>query len=339
MKLDIDLFSGHDKNTRWDTYQKADLLNIIFQGGTFGNFLKHFLEKFSTKTPPVSFDPSSSIGTWNAKGTKYSGLIQRYHSHFINDNEGQIDLPVCMIVPSTKKHFLYLKKAQWFRSGDLKFEPDLLWKKAVGEMPEELKKSAYSIKELYGIEEKAHFSWIPKFIVRDWYKLEFLLNLDETYNYQWFEKLKNHTFFKQQNTYLLDLETFFNWDIFINNILELDRVFKLGLDFTKKEDMKILFEQGLLRDEIRQESNLAVDVIDGMKETSLTDLDVSTEGFIYAELEKSNDFIQMPLANQFFRDTEELRQFVEFYPHHYKAMNPNMPQFNGIPNPYYLKKD
>ena len=68
-------------------------------------------------------------------------------------------------------------------------------------------------------------------------------------------------------------------------------------------------------------------------------LDVSTEGFIYAEMEKANDFIQMPLTNRFFRDTDEMKQFIDYYPEHYKAMNPNMPKFNGIPNPYYLDKD
>ena len=30
--------------------------------------------------------------------------------------------------------------------------------------------------------------------------------------------------------------------------------------------------------------------------------------------------------------------FIEHYPNHYKAMNPNMPEFDGKPNPFYLKK-
>jgi hypothetical protein len=80
-------------------------------------------------------------------------------------------------------------------------------------------------------------------------------------------------------------------------------------------------------------------VLESNLDTSLADLDVATEGFLYAELEKNNDFIQMPLTNRFFRDTAEINQFIEHYPGHYKAMNPNMPKFNGIPNPYYLKKD
>ena len=103
--------------------------------------------------------------------------------------------------------------------------------------------------------------------------------------------------------------------------------------------MKSIFDKGLALDRHRQECNMVEEMLDGRFEGQLSGLDVSSEAYIYAEMEKRNDFIQMPLTNRFFRDTAELEQFVEHYPNHYKAMNPNMPKFNGIANPYYLKKD
>lgn len=340
MKHKIDLWYPFPKDQHHDQDPNAKLLNIVFAGGTFGNFLRYFLERFSTKTPNISRDPFTDIGTSHVfKNEEFSGLIQRYHATFINVNEGQTGLPVCLITPSTKKHYLYLKKAQWFRGDDRKISPDDLWKKAIGEMPERIKGYALSITRLYDIKNMGHFSWIPKFIVRDWYKLEFLSDLRDTYNYQWFESLKSHKFLEQQKVYHLDLETFFDWNSFVRNITELDRVFKLELDFDRHEDMKALFDKGLELDSIRKECNLAELVVEHGADKLLNDLDVSTEAFIYAETEKANDFIQMPLTNRFFRDTAELKQFVEHYPNHYKAMNPNMPKFNGIANPYYLKKD
>ena len=341
MKYDIDLFENKfPSDHRWDTDRNAKLLNIVFIGGTFGNFLKYFLEKFSIKTPNIVGEPFTDLGTSHViKDNEYSGLIQKYHPQFINDNEGQTDLPVCLIVASTKKHFLYLKKAQWFRAGDIKVSPDHLWKKAIGEMPEQIKRYAMDIIKLYDIKETAHFTWIPKFIVRDWYKLEFLQELKDTYNHQYFDTLKNHPFFKKQNTYQLDLETFFDWETFIENIAELNDVFRLDLDFDRQAEMKKVFDKGLSLDFIRQESNLAIDVLKNGTDDKLNNLDVATEGFIYAQIEKANDFIQTPLVNRFFRDADEIRQFVEHYPNHYKAMNPNMAEFNGKPNPFYLKKD
>ena len=344
MKHDIDLFGlnpDYPMDHRSDRDQNAGLLNIVFAGGTFGNFLKYFLERFSNKTPDIAGDPFTDTGTAHAlKNEQFSGLIQKYHASFINDNEGNSGLPVCIILPSTGKHYLYLKKAQWFRAGDFKISPDDLWKKAVGEMPESIIDHAKEIIKLYDIKDTAHFTWIPKFIIRDWYKLEFLQDLEDTYNYHWFGTFKTHPFWEEQKMFHLDLETFFDWNTFVENITELNDMFGLDLDFDRQAEMKEIFDRGLSLDTIRQECNLAEDVIDNSNsDESLKGLDVATEAFIYAEIEKANDFIQMPLTNRFFRDAEEIRQFVEHYPEHYKAMNPNMPKFNGIPNPYYLDKN
>ena len=53
-------------------------------------------------------------------------------------------------------------------------------------------------------------------------------------------------------------------------------------------------------------------------------------------IEKNYDFVQMPITNNFFNDTSEILEYVKLYPNHYKAMNPNLPKFNNIPNPFYL---
>lgn len=336
----IDLWGEDPADHRWDKDQNAKLLNVVFQGGTFGNFLKFFIDKFSKLTPDIDGDTFSDTGTsHNFIETKFSGLIQRYHASFINDNEGNSGLPICIITPSTKKHYLYLKKAQWFRASDRMITPNDLWQKSIGEMKEKLPDAISSITKLYNLEADAYYSWIPKFIVRDWYKIEFLQDIENTYNYQWFDSFKTHKFFENQKVFHLDLETFFNWETFITNIKKLDDFFGLDLDHDRHAEMKSLFQKGLELDVIRKECNLVESVLEHKNDESLTDLDVSTEGFIYAEIEKANDFIQMPLTNRFFRDSGEIEQFIEHYPEHYKAMNPNMPNFNGIPNPYYLKKD
>ncbi len=64
-------------------------------------------------------------------------------------------------------------------------------------------------------------------------------------------------------------------------------------------------------------------------------------GLISADLEeerieKNYDFIQTPLTRNFFSDTDEILEYVKYYPNHYKAMNPNLPKFNNIDNPFHL---
>ena len=341
MKHDIDLWGKHHPfNHRWDKDKNAKLLNIIYQGGTFGSFLKFFIDKFSKLSPNIDGDPFTSIGTSHSIGAvSFSGLVQRYHPSFINDNHGETQLPICIILPTTRKHHLYLKKAQWFKTGEQPITPDDIWRLSLGDMPEWVfEQVVREIIRIYDIKETSHFSWIPKFIVRDFYKLEFLQDLEKTHNYQWFDSLKTHSFFNSQNVFHLDLETFFDRRTFMANMEKLDTAFNLSLDFDRQEEMKELFDKGLSLDSHRQECNTVERIVEGNQEGVLSGLDVASEAFIYAEMEKRNDFIQMPLGNRFFRDTEELKQFITYYPNHYKAMNPNMPKFNGIANPYYLKK-
>ena len=324
MKYEIDLF-GQYPNRRWDLDANAKLLNIVFQGGTFGNFLKYFIDKFSNKTPDIDGDPFPETGTSHTiKRNEYSGMVQRYHTSFIQDNQGETDLPICIIVPRIPKHYLYLKQAQLFRAGDDQISSDDLWRKAVGEMPDRLKPHAAEIKKLYGINDKEHFHWIPKFIVRDWYKLEFLQRLEDTYDHQWFQTFEHHDFFSSQKTFKLDMESFFSLDSFLQGMTELDAVFKLDLDFDRMKDIKSVFQKGLDLDIIRQECNMAENVMEHQADVDFKDLNVTTEAYIYAHYEKQFKDIQMPLTNRFFRDTQEINQFVEHFPAWYKKTNPNI---------------
>jgi len=336
---DVDLFGTEFPfDQRWDKDQNAKLLNIVFHGGTFGNFLKYFLDKFSLLSPDIEKMPFTDTGTSHGK-IKYSGLIQRYHLHFINDNKDFTGLPVCIIFPSTERDFLYLKAAQWYRAGDRKNSPDCLWSKKIEDMPTNLKKHSNNIISLYNL---GILDSIPKFIVRDWYKLEFHEKLETKYNYRWFKTFKNHPFFKKQKIHYFPLESFFSFNFFIKNIKILNDFFDLQLDFNRIAEMRFVFDSGYNLDQYRQESNLAFDIIDILStenDIDIPQLDVSVEGFLYAHIEKIVPFIQMPLTNYFFKNTKEIKEYISCYPHHYKAMNPNMPKFNGIDNPFYLYKN
>lgn len=41
-------------------------------------------------------------------------------------------------------------------------------------------------------------------------------------------------------------------------------------------------------------------------------------------------------VDKFSIKTAEIYEYAMHYPNHYKAMNPNLPKFNNIANPFYL---
>ena len=302
---------------------KDILLDVVYQVATFGNFLRWFIDKYSKHTPHIDKDPFTSIGTaHNVEHISFSDRVRCFKpQELIKKGKSR---PFCLVVPNRWKHFLYLSGAVWYRGNDLKNSPDFLYKKAIGEMPEEMKSSIESIIKLYSITNLNHFSWIQKFIVRDWYKIDFLQDLNKNYYFKSTEELLNDTFINDQNIFKLDMESFFNWQIFLINIKQLDLHFKLGLDMERIDEMRSDFMKGYDLDHIRKECNFVVDVLENRSNESLTELSVISEAFIYAHFEKSNPDIQMPLTNRFFRDMEEIRQYIEHFPNWYRRRNPNL---------------
>ena len=137
-------------------------------------------------------------------------------------------------------------------------------------------------------------------------------------------KYQKHEFWKKQKVFELDLEAFFNWKTFLDNIKEMNSFFGLELDFDKSEEMKEVFDRGLSMDKIRQECNMTDELFRNDSHIEFKDLNVATEAFIYAEMELRNKLIQMPLTNRFFRDRQEIDQFLEYFPAWYEKKNPNI---------------
>ena len=130
--------------------------------------------------------------------------------------------------------------------------------------------------------------------------------------------------------------SFFTLEKFVKELTKLDNKYNLQLDF---ENIPQIYSQFAERNEILKNHFVVDEIITAIKNKEnmkIPDLDVFQEGYIYAELEKSNDFILMPMINNFYTNTREIIEYLQHYPDHYKAMNPNLPTFNNIPNPFYL---
>jgi hypothetical protein len=189
-----------------------------------------------------------------------------------------------------------------------------------------------TITKNYKIEEDKP---IPKFILRDSIKQSYL-------------DLKNNGLLLHNNTlvnsvkntntdnYFFPVSSFFSQKKFINELSKLDVKYNLSLDLEK---VPHVYDSFLERNQILQ-SHFVVDkiltAIKNRENIEIPELDVFQEGYIYAKLEETNDFIIMPMIEAFYKNTQEINEYLQYYPEHYKAMNPNLPTFNEIPNPFHL---
>jgi len=167
--------------------------------------------------------------------------------------------------------------------------------------------------------------------MRDFYKMSFL-DTNKNGFVEINNLLKSHM---PKNTFCFPLASFWDKKQFKNTLAQADKELDLGLDLS---DLQIhdIFLTKLHHISTRHR---ALDIIQAMQ--NKTDMDISNidtveQAYLSAWIEDNNKFVVVPQSNSFFKSTSEIMRWLQTYPEHYKAMNPNLPKFNGIPNPFHL---
>ena len=318
---------------------KNEKLTIVFRGGMFGHQLRYFIDKFSLLTPAIKKNIFTDIGTAHVKKFPFSPIINLASTFFIKNNAEKKNLPICLLVASEPIGYLYLLQSQLYRIEDRKIDVDAWWKKTIKELEAneekeigigslEKQKYLYShSKEIIDLYKLKNLEKIPKFIIRDWYKKDFLRPINETYNYKTFQTLKNHKFLDNQNVHLFPFEAFFSYDVFKSNLKKVSDRFDLKIDWTQEAELKKDFETGLSRDKLRLQIIEVQKILDAIKNKNnynITMLNVMNEAYIYAELEKAHNNTIMPLTNTFYKNTNEILEFLNCFPNEYSLPNPNL---------------
>ncbi len=304
------------------------LANIVYQGGTHGNYLRYCLDKFSTLTNDIEGLPFTKSGTSHNTDLKYSNAFTRYHPnkdapYFNNINEPHILITVDI------DDILFLERMVTIRAGDYDIDTNQDKIKMHDRFLD-----AFSWREkfqsLYNINLLDCYT-IPRFILRDFFKLSFLDPIKNGFIVN-DKRLKEN---KPKNTFLFPVKNFWDKDKFFYTLKQVDKQFNLELKITD-ETIHDMFLDKLLFFKTKDRANDIIKAIKNNQDIDISNIDTVEQAYISAWIEKNNDFILIPMCNQFFKSTGEIMEWIKQYPQHYKAMNPNLPKFNGIDNPFYL---
>jgi hypothetical protein len=319
------------------------LCNIGYMGGTHGTFLTYFLDKFSRHTPDIegqTFDKKS--GTAHSKSRKYSGKFT-YKTYEDEQGNWRNDLnwnQNSVIILLDKESLLTFCRLSFLRDGDYHLQPTQVKK---------VNEEEYSVNQTFKDFFKNDFKSIynidlndencPNILLRDYLKIMFL----NDHKNHWLlttEKVKKNL---NEKTLTLNLSDIYNTEKFLNRMKQISDKLNLDLDLSEEAkakhqeflsalfiDSKTLDRANKVTENIKENNDINIDC---------GNLDVVEESYIFAWIEKNYDFIQCPLRDSFFKNTSEIKRYIKHYPNHYKAMNPNLPKFNGIDNPYYLHKN
>jgi hypothetical protein len=305
------------------------MINIAFQGGTHGNFLRYFLDRFSSLTPEILEEPFTETGATHKK-IKYSGRFSRYHPNIDSPYFKNIDQQHILITVDNND-LLFLQRIIHKRIGD--FNVDLT--KNTIKLPADYIKDYNTNLRFYELYNKEinETTEIPRYIFRDFLKLCFL-NPDKD------------GFIDKQNRYLKELPkktlffpvgAFWNKDIFFKEISTLDKKLNLQLVLGKEsEDIFTTFQNKIEQLLTQFRCQEIIECLKNKKKYDLSQIDTAEQAYLSSYIEQNYQFITVPNTNYFFQNTKEILDWIEWYPQHYKAMNPNLPTFKGIPNPFHL---
>ena len=305
---------------------------IFNTGGCHGHYLTYLIDRLSNSTPKIEKLPFNHMGNSHQK-IDYSGYAKFVDVGLHNENKNLQGKNIIKILYTND--ILYFERVAMNRAGDedrdiANIHKDISFLKTYN------KQFYDKIYELYSIKNDS----VPKWLLRDAFKMGFL-DLDRQgsvveskKDIEWIET----NLVQNNRVHYTQVDVFFTAQKLKTELQILNDKFNLDLNFV---DFESIHKEFLSKNKILQthkNTQIVLEAIQNKNDITIPALDIIQESYLYAQLEKKYDFIMMPMSEDFFKTTKEIRDYIDFYPQHYKAMNPNLPKFNNIDNPFFLHR-
>ena len=305
---------------------------IFNSSGCHGHYLTYLIDRLSKVTPTIEQLPFNNLGNSHNK-IDYSGFSKFVDSEDHEQNKNLKDVNIVKIIWSND--IVYYERVAMNRAADANRDINNIHKD-ISFLKSYNKEFYDKICNLYSIDNDS----VPKWLLRDAFKMGFLDWNNQgsvkqlKQDIQWMED----NMAKDNRIHYTQVDVFFSAENLKRELQDLDREFDLELNFDKFESVHKEF---LARNKILKSNNntkIVLDAVKQKKDIPIPPLDIIQEAYVYAQLEKTHDFVVMPMTEDFFITTKEIINYIDLYPEHYKAMNPNLPKFNNIDNPFFLHR-
>lgn len=159
-----------------------------------------------------------------------------------------------------------------------------------------------------------------------------------------FHDIENHTWWNRMNKIIanknhhqFDLFSFWDQTQLKSELTKVAERYNLNFNIDEKVIQNVV--EGTKKSYpviTRNRAHQVLDAIVSKSKIDCNDLDIFEQAFVEAELEKIHDSVIFPYGSQWFENTDQIREFLDTYPSYLKHMNPRLPWYNNIKNPFYL---
>jgi len=305
---------------------------VFNSSGCHGHYLRYLIDRCSSITPPIIDLPFNSLGN-SHKPIKYSNYVTFVDTYQHVENKNLKNKKIIKIIYSDD--ILYYERVAMNRAGDSGKDINTLHKD-ISFLKDYNNQFYKKIKSLYSVDIDS----VPKWLLRDAYKLGFLDQARQGSVVAARDEIRWAQNNLSQNNHLefVHVNVFFGFESLKNKLLELGSKFDLKLDLTPLPEIHDEFLKLNYILKTQNNPKITLDAVEHKLDITVPDLDIIQQAFVYAELEKKYQFVTMPMTDYFFETTKEIIDYCEHFPQHYKAMNPNLPKFNNIDNPFFLHR-
>jgi len=159
-----------------------------------------------------------------------------------------------------------------------------------------------------------------------------------------FHDIKNHAWWNAMQKFMRD-ENHHRFEL--NSLWDHDRLNAELVKVSNKYDLNFEIDEKVIDNIVakvkksypvmtRKRAHDVLDAISTGTNIACDNLDIIEQAYIEAELEKIHDCVIFPYGTNWFADTDSIREFLDTYPTYLKHMNPRLPWYNNMKNPFYL---
>ena len=306
------------------TYENNKQIQVIYFPGTFGNCLRWLFDRFSDGSKFKNID-SPWDGNDRVHGFE-DDFMERFQIGHQVDHKSSEFRSIELIEKADKIVLNFQDKDLPFalRCGFYRIPGN---ENETGRLTHIIDRADTSfVKETFGD------NVCNKTVAKELLKIQF----HDMQNHQWWTKMNE---FKSDNSYhQFNMYALWDEDMLIKEINRVSQRFNLDLTVDQHViDNVVKKIKSLYVVKTKDRATQVLDAIQDKINVPCEDLDIIEQAFVETELEKLYDNVLFSYGVNWFTNTTQIIDFLDTYPTYLKRMNPRLPWYNNIKNPFYLK--
>ena len=170
-----------------------------------------------------------------------------------------------------------------------------------------------------------------KCVAKELFKIQF----HDWKNHKWWNTMIEWS--KDKTHYQFPVPALWNLEQFIHEIETISN--KFSLDLSIDQDILSKIVEKINKTYPVYTRSRAIDVLKAVQKDAdmdCSDFDIVEQAWLEVVLEKEHDVVLFPYGTGWFKNSKEIREFIDTYPSYLKHMNPRLPWYNNIKNPFHL---